>query len=132
MSLEEKVQSVSSRAPVLVEPEATLRAAARTMWLESVGALVVGDERHPLGVLSERDVMAALARGCDPDVVTAGEAMTGHVVATRFEDPLHEAAYQMLDNAIRHVPVVDEHGRVVGMVSIRDLLRPILLDGMRE
>ena len=131
MALEEKVQSVSRRAPVLVEPDATLRAAARTMWLESVGALVVGHESNAQGVLSERDVVAELARGGDPDVVTVREAMTGHLVATRFEDPLHEAAYQMLDNAIRHVPVVDGCGRVVGMVSIRDLLRPILLDGMR-
>jgi CBS domain-containing protein len=131
VALEEKVRSVSRRAPVLVEPGATLRTAARGMWLESVGALVLGDRSNALGVLSERDVVAEIARGGDPDVVTAREVMTGHIVATRFEDPLHEAAYQMLDNAIRHVPVVDEYGRVVGMVSIRDLLRPILLEGMR-
>ena len=62
--------------------------------------------------------------------MTAEEAMTTYVISARPEDPLFDVAAQMLDDAIRHLPVVDENGGVVGMVSVRDLLCPLLLDAL--
>jgi CBS-domain-containing membrane protein len=56
--------------------------------------------------------------------------MTRCVVSARVGDSLCDAAYQMLDGVIRHLPVVDDNGRVIGMVSVRDLLRPLLLDAV--
>lgn len=114
----------------MIAADEMLRAVAHTLWTESVGALVVGDARHPVGVISERDVVTALAQGADPDAVTAGDAMTHHVISARLEDPLFDAASQMLDDAIRHLPVTDENGTVIGMVSIRDLVGPLLLDAL--
>jgi CBS domain-containing protein len=126
----DRVGSLSGREPVLAEADETLRSVARKLWSESVGIVVVGDARHPLGVISERDVVAVLAQGADPDAMAAREAMTNHIISARRHDPLFDAAGQMLDDAIRHLPVVDENGAVVGMVSVRDLLRPLLLDAL--
>jgi CBS domain-containing protein len=100
------------------------------MWAEDVGALVVGDARHPIGLISERDVVAELGQGADPDAKTAEEAMTNYVVSARLGDPLFDAASEMVDDGIRHLPVVDDGGNVVGMISARDLLRPLLLDAL--
>lgn len=124
------VGSVVGRGPVFVDADVSLRAVARILWSESIGILVVGDERRPLGVISERDVVTDLARGGDPDTRTARDAMTSYLISARREDPIYDAAAQMLDDMIRHMPVVDGDGRIVGIVSVRDLLRPLLLDAL--
>ncbi len=130
LNLEEKVQSLSHRDPVFIHPDETLRAATRRMWSEDVGVLVVSNDHRPIGIISERDVVARVARGADPDVSTVGEAMVHAVISARTGDPLYEAAFRMLNEEVRHVPVLDDADRVVGMVSIRDLLRPLLLDAL--
>jgi CBS domain-containing protein len=118
------------RPAVIVAPDATLRTIAHTLWEESVGAAVVGTAHAPVGVVSERDIVAALGQGKDPDTVTASEIMTAPVVAARPGDRLVDVAYLMFDDVIRHVPILDEHGDVSGIVSVRDLLRPLLVDAL--
>jgi CBS domain-containing protein len=126
----DRLRELPHREPVLADATATLRDVAYTSWTESVGMAVVGDARHPQGVISERDVVAALAQGGDPDSMTAVEAMTTYIISARPEDPLFDVAGQMIDDEIRHLPILDENGTVVGMVSVRDLLRPMLLDAL--
>jgi CBS domain-containing protein len=128
-SLHDKMESLNYREPVFAGSDETLREVAHALWVENVGALVVGDPAHAQGMISERDLVAQLAQGADVDAVTAGEAMTTNLVAARAGDTLGDGAYQMLDGAIRHLPVVDGEGHVVGMVSVRDLLRPLLSGG---
>lgn len=118
------------RPAVIVAPDAPLRTVARTMWEESVGAAVVGTADQPVGIISERDIVAALGRGNDPDTVTAREIMTAPIVAARPEDRLVDVAYLMFDDVIRHVPILDELDHVTGIVSVRDLLRPLLVDAL--
>jgi CBS domain-containing protein len=84
----------------------------------------------PVGILSERDIVAALGQAKDPDTVTAAEVMIAPVVAARSEDRLMDVAYLMFDDMIRHVPILDEFGHVSGIVSVRDLLRPLLIDAL--
>ncbi len=123
----DKVGALDLRPPVAVEATDSLRSAAYTLWRENVGAVVVQDGGStPLGILSERDVVTRAARGEDLDTVTVGEAMNTHLIAARLGDTTHDVAYQMLENGIRHLPVLDDAGRVVGMVSIRDVLRPVV------
>jgi CBS domain-containing protein len=64
------------------------------LWAEAVGMLIVGDARNPLGVISERDVVAMLATGADPDATTASEAMTAYLISARPQDPLFDVAAQ--------------------------------------
>jgi len=121
-----KVKEVATREPVVVAPETPLRVAAEMMARDSIGALVVATGHRTVGILSERDVVTAIGRGANPDTATVAGAMSEDVVSLRPHDTLYDAAVDMLDLGIRHVPVFDERGTVVGMVSVRDLLRPLL------
>jgi CBS domain-containing protein len=117
------------RAPLFVSPVDSLRQAAETMYFESVGLLVVGSAEVPLGVISERDVVGALARGADPEATEVRDFMTPAVAAVEPTDPMLDAAMLMLDEGVRHLPLEHE-GRVEGVMSVRDLLRPLILQAM--
>jgi CBS domain-containing protein len=121
-----KVKELATRETVVVPPQTTLRMAAGVMAGHAVGAVVVATDHRVVGILSERDVVNALAAGADPDGVTVATAMSHDIVSVRPDDTLYDAAVDMLDLGIRHVPVLDEHGTALGMVSVRDLLRPLL------
>lgn len=129
-NLQEKVETAGNHTPVCVAPEESVRDAAALMWKHDIGSLVVGQAAHPVGIVTERDVVAQVARGADADAVTVGAVMTPYVVASREGDPLSEAALKMLEEGIRHLPVLDGYGHVAGMLSVRDLLRPLLLDAL--
>ncbi len=127
-----KVKEAATREPVVVPPQTSLRVASQILADHSIGAAVVGTDRRMVGVLSERDVVNALAGGADPDRATVAGAMSHDVVSVRPHDTLYDAAVDMLDLEIRHVPVVDERGAVVGMLSVRDLLRPLLIASLEH
>ena len=122
-----RIHDVAKREPVMVPPTTVLRDVTGAMAREDIGAVLVGTPKRPLGIVSERDVALALASGADPDETRAGAVMSTHLVALRPEDSVYDAAVDMLDLGIRHVAVLDEHGTAVGMVSVRDLLRPLVV-----
>lgn len=118
----------ATRPPVVTSPAATLRAVARRLWEEGVGAAtVVDDQDRVVGVVSERDIVARLAQGGDADTTTAEQAMTRTVVSARPDDRLLDVVFLMTDAGVRHIPVIGEHGEITGMVSIRDVVRPLLV-----
>ena len=121
-----KVRDVATREPVVLPPQASLRVASQVLAAHDIGAVVVASDRGAVGILSERDIVTALAAGADPNQTTVAAAMSHDVVSVRPDDTLYDAAVDMLDLGFRHVPVLDEHGAVLGMVSVRDLLRPLL------
>jgi CBS domain-containing protein len=127
-SMKDRVEQLQLRSPVFVSAEATLRAAAHELWREDVGAVLVERAGRPVGILSERDVVKRAAHGDDFDAVKVGEVMSAGTIAAGPYDTLQDIAYQMLQSGIRHLPVQDGSGRVVGMVSIRDLLRPLITE----
>ena len=116
-SLRELVQ----RGTVTVPPSATLRDAAFVMEREEVGAVVVVVEGRSAGLLSERDVVRAVANGDDVDDVRADDVMAVDLVSASVDDTVAQAAAAMLAGNIRHLPVVDGDA-VAGVVSIRDVL----------
>lgn len=103
----------------------SLRDAAFAMDGADVGALVVSDGEEIVGILTERDIVAALAGGADPDAVTVEAVMTRDPRYLTLADTAQTAARIMGAVGCRHLPVVDE-GMAVGMVSLRDLLRDLL------
>ena len=129
-TLSHPVRDVASAGPVTVDESTSLRLAARSLWMSSIGALVVLREGKPVGILSERDIVEHVGRGADPATTTAGDAMTSPIVLARPYDRVLDATIAMLDHGIRHLPVIDDAGGLVGMVSIRDLLRPMLVDAL--
>ncbi|HET7487803.1 MAG TPA: CBS domain-containing protein [Acidimicrobiales bacterium] len=108
---------------VTVSRRATLRQAAKALRTANIGALVVlPDHGKPLGIISERDVVRALADGANPDEVWAADIMTEEPRYITPAQTIRSATEEMLTVGVRHLPVIDE-GEVVGMVAARDALR---------
>ena len=118
---ETALRDLVQRGTVTVPPSATLRDVAEVMAREEVGAVVVVVDGRVAGVLSERDVVGAVANGDDVDDVRAEDVMAVDVVSASVEDTVAQAAAAMLAGNIRHLPVVDGDA-VAGVVSIRDVL----------
>jgi signal-transduction protein with cAMP-binding, CBS, and nucleotidyltransferase domain len=107
----------------------TLREAAQRMSEKSVGAAVVMDEELPgPGVVSERDILNSLGRGEDPDVERVGDHMTDTVISASPDWSLERAAVEMSRRHIRHLVVVED-GQLVGVLSMRDIVRVWTSDG---
>jgi CBS domain-containing protein len=122
-----KVRDVASSAVVAVGPAQSLRDAAQLMAKHRVGSAVVQDAEQLVGILTERDVLNAVASGTAPDEVSVQDIMTADVVTVGPDWDLVEAAGEMARRRIRHL-VVYEGGQLLGVLSVRDVL-PALLPG---
>jgi len=110
--------------PATVPVEATVEAAVRTMIDKSVGAVAVIDEHGIVaGMFTERDVLARFAlSGRDPRSTPVREMMSSIVEMATETTTLSEALAVMLERHYRHIPIVDERGKVLGICSIRNIL----------
>ena len=100
--------------------------AAKRMVARGVGAVLVLDGDRLEGILTERDLMRAVAVGYS-DEARVSEWMTRHPETIDASDETDHAASLMIHGGFRHLPVMDE-GRVAGIISIRDLMRVALHD----
>lgn len=118
-----QVRDAMSREVLSVGPAHTLRQVAQAMASRKVGAAVVRDpDADGPGILTERDVLEAVAAGQDPDAELAAGHLTRDVVVADPSWPLVKAAQAMLSGGFRHL-VVCEGDDVVGVLSVRDLVR---------
>ncbi len=106
---------------ITTEPDDTLVDAAGRMHCYQIGALPVYQQHRLVGIVTERDLVAALAEGADPAVATVADYMTDQPVTVAPDDDLEVAARRMADLGVRHLPVVDGT-QLVGVLSIRDLI----------
>jgi CBS domain-containing protein len=106
---------------ITTQPDDTLVDAAGQMNCYQIGALPVYEERRLIGIVTERDLTAALAEGADPATTRVVEYMTEQPVTVAPDDDLEVAARRMAELGVRHLPVVDGN-RLVGVLSMRDLL----------
>ncbi|GAA4069836.1 MULTISPECIES: CBS domain-containing protein [Actinomadura] len=98
-----------------------LAEAARRMEEHKVGALAVLDGERVAGIITERDLVRALASSADPASERVAAYASTQIKTASLGEDSGEVARRMLEAGIRHLPV-DDHGRLVGMVSMRDLL----------
>jgi CBS domain-containing protein len=115
-----------TRSLLTVSANATLGEASARMAERGVGAVVVLEGERIAAILTERDVMKAVAAGQDGGAPVSGW-MTRHPETIEPTDTTDHAASLMIHGGFRHLPVVEE-GKVVGIVSIRDLMRVALDD----
>lgn len=101
-----------------------LRDAAKKMNENNVGSVVVVEGGKVVGILTERDLVKAVASGVPLDAPVGRIASRNLITARRGESVL-AVGMKMIEHQIRHIPVVDDDGKVVGVLSIRDVLRQL-------
>ena len=124
-----RVKDGMSRVVLVVGPGHTLRDATRLMAQRRVGAAVVNDPDNPgPGIITERDVVDSLGAGQDPDTELVSNHMATDIVYAAPDWSLEEAAVTMVQRGFRHLVVVDG-GQLVGVLSMRDIVRVWTDDG---
>jgi CBS domain-containing protein len=119
-----RVSDLCVRNVIVAKPGDPVRDAARRMVEGEVGTLVVvDDERRPLGILTDRDVMArCVARGVDPAGLRVSRIMSAPAVWVREDAGLAQALDEMARLGVRRLPVVDARDRLVGLLALDDAL----------
>jgi CBS domain-containing protein len=117
-----QVYEVMTPDAVVVGADMTLAEAAQRMKLLDVGPLPVVDGNRVVGVLTDRDItVRATSEGVDPTSVCVRDVMTAEVVACLESDDVAAAARMMQLTQLRRLVVVDDDGRMVGIVSLSDI-----------
>ncbi|MEM1887859.1 MAG: CBS domain-containing protein [Pyrobaculum sp.] len=118
-----KAEILARKPPVTTTPDARIKDVARIMAEKKVGLVVIVDKNQPdipIGVVSERDIVKAVAKGIEIDR-SVREVMTSPVITIEGDEPIWNVAKVMREHNIRHV-VVTKGGRLFGVISIRDLV----------
>ncbi|HLV91303.1 MAG: CBS domain-containing protein [Acidimicrobiales bacterium] len=112
--------------PFSCGPDTTLSEAAVAMADSDLGSLAVVEGTTLLGLVTERDLRNAVARGMDLETATVSDVMG--VEPDTFDPDLDvwDAAAWIAESGYRHLPVVDDEGRLLGVVSLRDLLKSLV------
>ena len=116
---------VMTREIVAVAPEDTLGESAERMADGGVGSAVVLDHGRLIGILTERDLLRAVAGRVHTSEARVREWMTSDPITASESTPVDEAIRTMLDNGFRHLPVTTG-GRTIGIVSLRECMRHTL------
>lgn len=118
-----EVRDGMSEVVLTVGPSHTLREAARMMVEKRTGAALVEDDERPVPcIVTERDLLESVGHGQDPDVERVADHMSEGVVAAEPGWSLEHAASEMSTRGIRHLVVFDR-GELIGILSIRDIVR---------
>jgi Predicted transcriptional regulator, contains C-terminal CBS domains len=119
----DKVGAFIKRLPLTATQEATLFDVVKIMATHNIGLVAVVDEAgRPLGVVSERDVIRALARGVQLSAKAIEVGTRGNLLTAKADEDVYSAIKKMRERGTRHILVVDDAGKLVGVVSIRDLI----------
>ncbi|MDA3628186.1 CBS domain-containing protein [Saccharopolyspora sp. WRP15-2] len=116
-----RVDEVFHVGTLTCEASDPLAEVARKMTDDHVGALAVLDNERIVGIISERDVVRAIAERADPQESTALSFATQQLETATVSDDTKDVARRMLDAGVRHLPVKQGH-MVIGVISMRDLL----------
>jgi CBS domain-containing protein len=116
------LSTMLARKVVTTAPQDSLADAARLMEQHNVGAIVITERKKPIGIVTDRDLaLAALVRGFSPDDHI--QTVMGWPVATIDEhEGIFNATQRMMELGVRRLPVVNDFGHLVGIVSLDDLL----------
>jgi CBS domain-containing protein len=119
-----KVSDIMSRQPSTCGPGTSVAAAAHLMWEADCGILPVVDDGRLVGVVTDRDMYIALAtRNRLPSELTVGDVATRPVITCAAGDDVHDALRLMQRALVRRLPVLDDRGALVGLLSTDDLVR---------
>ncbi|MEM3032115.1 MAG: CBS domain-containing protein [Nitrososphaerota archaeon] len=119
-----KVSEIMTKQVHTVDVNTSLVEAARKMYENRIGCLVVVSEGRCVGIITERDFVRLFSKRT-PYEFKVGDFMTSPPITVRGDSSLNEAKNIMETHRIRHIPVLDSQGNLVGLVSMRDIIERI-------
>jgi len=117
-----KVSDLPPGRLLSVTPQTRLADVARAMRLEDSDSAAVMEGGRLVGIITERDLVRAIAEGVNPTQATAEVIMTPNPTTVNGDEDVSVVALKMMRLGIRHLPVVDDEGKPVGLVSARNLV----------
>ncbi|HEX2648048.1 MAG TPA: CBS domain-containing protein [Candidatus Dormibacteraeota bacterium] len=105
-----------------ISPTARIADVARQMRLEDSDSIAVMQDGRLVGIVTERDLVRAIAEGVDPKQVNASVIMSANPATVEADEDVSVVALKMMRLGIRHLPVVDEEGTPIGLLSARNLM----------
>jgi CBS domain-containing protein len=117
-----QVKDVMHRGAAFIDPDAPISDVATKMQKEDIGALPVGENDRLIGMVTDRDIVVrGLTGKADPLQLTARDVMSEPIVYCHAEEEVDDVVRIMERKEIRRLPVIDEHHRMVGMLSLGDV-----------
>jgi CBS domain-containing protein len=117
------LQKFCERPVVTVSPEQTITAACQLLREKNVGCLVAVEDGKLRGILTDRDIaLKVTGEKKDPQHTTVRDVMTGNPLHLAVHKTLHDLTALMHTHHVRRIPIVDGGGKVVGMVTLDDLI----------
>ncbi|ALU11370.1 histidine kinase [Ignicoccus islandicus DSM 13165] len=121
------VDDIMTTPPLVVSPDENVVKVAKKMLEHEYGSALVTEEDKLVGIITEHDLLYALSEGENGIKLKARDIMTEDPITVKTKTDIMEAIRVMKDANVRHLPVVDERGRPVGVVAFRDILESLLL-----
>jgi CBS domain-containing protein len=117
-----KVRDLPPARLLSVDPETTLAEVARRMRIDDSDSVAVMDEGRLVGIITEGDLVRAIADGVDPQQARADVVMSADPATIGADEDVAVVAVKMMRLGLRHLPVVNKEGKPVGLVSARNLV----------
>jgi CBS domain-containing protein len=117
-----KVKDLPPGRLLSVDPETTIAEVAKRMRKDDSDSVAVMSEGRLVGIITERDLVRAIADGIDPEHARADVVMTADPATVDADEDVAMVAVKMMRLSVRHMPVVNKAGKPVGLVSARNLV----------
>jgi signal-transduction protein with cAMP-binding, CBS, and nucleotidyltransferase domain len=109
--------------PTTIGVEANVASAAKAMCRDEVGSCIVLQNNMPIGIVTEEDINCkVVAKDKRPGTVHVSEVMSTPLITVSVGKTVGDAAHMMIKHKVRRLPVVDDHKKVIGIITVRDLL----------
>jgi CBS domain-containing protein len=123
-----KIEKLMTRNVITLPADASVYDAVKLMNKNKIGCLVVVDNSHIVGILTERDLLERVLEKCrNPKETRISEIMTKHVITGKPNMELSEATEVMFKNKVKKLPIIEKN-RLVGIVTLTDIARATSID----
>ncbi|WP_254546557.1 CBS domain-containing protein [Halomarina pelagica] len=119
------ISKLATQDVVTAGTDATVMDLAKTMESEGTGDVVITEDDRPVGVVTDRDVALAIGRGEEPDSCTAGDLIGDEVFTIDADAEGYDAIKQFGESRVRRAPLVDDEGKLTGIVTLDDVVATI-------